>query len=60
MQKRRRDALGHPLLGPLTFGSIISAFFSYNNSSCGALSLFISVLTGTVGVWGTLGGKLAT
>ncbi|KLO05965.1 hypothetical protein SCHPADRAFT_838649 [Schizopora paradoxa] len=52
MSTRRRDALGHPLLGPLTFGSVLSAFVSYNTSSCGALSFFVSILTGIVGLWG--------
>ncbi|EJD02335.1 uncharacterized protein FOMMEDRAFT_147339 [Fomitiporia mediterranea MF3/22] len=49
---RRRDALGHPLLGPLTGASLLSSFVSYNTKAIGALSFGVFLLSGTIGLWG--------
>ncbi|KAL5532720.1 hypothetical protein ACEPAF_4494 [Sanghuangporus sanghuang] len=51
-QTRRRDTLGHPLLGPLTGACLISSFISYNTNSVGALPFGVSILTGIIGLWG--------
>ncbi|THG99855.1 hypothetical protein EW145_g7182 [Phellinidium pouzarii] len=49
---RRRDYLGHPLLGPLTGAALLSSFVSYNTSSISSLSFTASIFTGIIGLWG--------
>ena len=49
---RRRDQLGHPLLGPLTGACLISSFVSYNTSSVGALAFVLCIASGIIGLFG--------
>ncbi|KAI5123329.1 hypothetical protein M0805_001754 [Coniferiporia weirii] len=50
--RRRRDSLGHPLLGPLTGVSLLSSFVSYNTSSVSTLGSLTCICTGVIGLWG--------
>ncbi|KAH8116926.1 hypothetical protein DFH11DRAFT_1578220 [Phellopilus nigrolimitatus] len=49
---RRRDSLGHPLLGPLTGSSLLSSFVSYNTGTVSSLSFILFLITGAIGLWG--------
>ncbi|TDL24754.1 hypothetical protein BD410DRAFT_59676 [Rickenella mellea] len=50
--RRRRDSLGHPLLGPLTGTSLIAAFVSYNTKTVGSLAFLFFLFTAIIGSWG--------
>lgn len=49
---RRRDALGHPLLGPVTAACLVSSFVAYNTSSVSTLAFVVCVASGFIGLFG--------
>ncbi|KAI0636948.1 hypothetical protein C8Q77DRAFT_1207093 [Trametes polyzona] len=48
----RRDAVGHPLLGPLSAACVLISFIAYNTKSVGPLSFLVCLGSGTMGLWG--------
>jgi len=42
----------HPLLVPMTIGSLLCSVISYNTPSAGALGFLVALGSGVVGVWG--------
>lgn len=51
---RQATSTGHPMLFPVTLGSLFSAFLSHNTpaSQVGPLAFFMALGAGTIGLWG--------